>query len=127
MNRMVDRLDRALYPRQSRNWDDCIFRDRVLSNLSPKAIILDIGAGAGIVPQMNFKGMVAKVCGIDLDPRVFSPGDTALTLVGHTNVHLWQVDPAPTYDFAVPRSFAASFYEWLFAASAKYGMLVRPA
>jgi SAM-dependent methyltransferase len=70
MNGMVDRLDRALYPRQSSNWDDCIFRDRVLSNLSPEAIILDIGAGAGIVQQMNFKGMVSKVCGIDLDPRV---------------------------------------------------------
>ena len=70
MNRMVDRLDRALYPEQSSNWDDCIFRDWVLSNLSPEAIILDIGAGAGIVQQMNFKGMVARVCGIDLDRRV---------------------------------------------------------
>lgn len=70
MNRVVDRLDRALYPRQSSNWDDCIFRDRILSNLSPEANILEIGAGAGIVQQMNFKGMVAKVCGIDLDPRV---------------------------------------------------------
>ena len=70
MNRMVDRLDRALYPGQSSNWDDYIFRDWILSNLSPEAIILDIGAGAGIVQQMNFKGMVAKVCGIDLDPRV---------------------------------------------------------
>ena len=70
MNCMVDRLDRALYPGQSSNWDDYIFRDRILSNLSPEAIILDIGAGAGIVQQMNFKGMVAKVCGIDLDPRV---------------------------------------------------------
>jgi len=70
MNRMVDRLDRALYPQQSSNWDDCIFRDRVLANLSPEAVILDIGAGAGIVQQMNFRGMVARVCGIDLDPRV---------------------------------------------------------
>jgi len=70
MSRIVDRLDRALYPRHSSNWDDRIFRDRVLSLISPEAIILDIGAGAGIVPQMNFKGMVAKVCGIDLDPRV---------------------------------------------------------
>ncbi len=70
MNRMVDRLDRALYPQQSSNWDDRIFRDRVLANLSPEAVILDIGAGAGIVQQMNFRGMVARVCGIDLDPRV---------------------------------------------------------
>ena len=28
------------------------------------------------------------------------------------------IDPAPTYDFAVPRSFAASFCEWLIAAAA---------
>ena len=70
MSHMIGRLDRALYPKQSRNWDDCIFRERVLSRLSSEAIILDIGAGAGIVQQMNFKGMVAKVCGIDLDPRV---------------------------------------------------------
>jgi hypothetical protein len=68
MNRMVDRLDRALYPRQSSNWDDCISRDRVLSNLSPEAIILDIGAGAGIVQQVNFKGMVAKVSSLDAHP-----------------------------------------------------------
>jgi hypothetical protein len=46
MNRMVDRLDRALYPRQSSNWDDCIFRDRVLSNLSPESNSR-YGAGAG--------------------------------------------------------------------------------
>jgi len=64
---------------------------------------------------------------IDLDPQVFGPGDIALTLVGHINVHLWQADRTPTYEFAVPCSFAASFCEWLFAASAKYGLLVRAA
>jgi methylglutamate dehydrogenase subunit D len=61
---------------------------------------------------------------IDIDPRVFGPGDTALTLAGHVNVHLWQLDLSPAYQFAVPRSFAASFCEWLLAASAKYGVLV---
>jgi SAM-dependent methyltransferase len=33
-------------------------------------VILDLGAGAGIVEQMNFRGKVARVCGVDLDPRV---------------------------------------------------------
>jgi methylglutamate dehydrogenase subunit D len=61
---------------------------------------------------------------IDIDPRVFGPGDTALTLAGHINVHLWQLDLSPAYQFAVPRSFAASFCEWLLAASAKYGVSV---
>jgi methylglutamate dehydrogenase subunit D len=71
--------------------------------------------------------VLAKGVPIDLDPRVFSPGDTALTLVGHINVHIWQVDSTPTYEFAVPRSFAASFCEWLFAAAASHGLLIRAA
>ncbi len=61
---------------------------------------------------------------IDVDPQVFGPGDTALTLAGHINVHLWQLDLSPAYQLAVSRSFAASFCEWLLAASAKYGVLV---
>ncbi len=61
---------------------------------------------------------------IDIDPRVFGPGDTALTLAGHINVHLWPLDLSPAYQLAVSRSFAASFCEWLLAASAKYGVLV---
>jgi len=33
---------------------------------------LDLGAGAGIVSQMNFKGIASRVCGIDPDERVLS-------------------------------------------------------
>lgn len=73
------------------------------------------------------RDVLAKGLPIDMDPRVFGPGDTALTLAGHINVHFWQIDLSPAYEFAVPRSFAASFYDWLFAASAKYGVLVRAA
>jgi methylglutamate dehydrogenase subunit D len=61
---------------------------------------------------------------IDIDPRVFGPGDIALTLAGHINVHLWQLDLSPAYEVAVLRSFAANFCEWLLAASAKYGVAV---
>ena len=53
--------------------------------------------------------VLAQGLPIDIDPRVFGPGDTALTLAGHINVHFWQVDLSPVYEFAVPRSFAASF------------------
>ena len=83
--------------------------------------VFRIGGGPSV------REVLAKGVPIDLDPRVFSPGDTALTLVGHINVHLWQVDPAPTYDFAVPRSFAASFCEWLIAAAASHGLIIRSA
>ncbi len=73
------------------------------------------------------RGVLAQGLPIDLDPRVFGPGDTALTAVGHINVHFWQVDPTPTYEFAVPRSFAASFCEWLIAASARHKLAFRAA
>jgi heterotetrameric sarcosine oxidase gamma subunit len=69
--------------------------------------------------------VLAKGVPIDLDARVFGPGDTALTLVGHISVHLWQIDRAPTYEFAVPRSFAVGFCEWLFAAASSHGLLIR--
>ncbi len=69
---MVEFLDRTLYPGQSNNWDDRLFRDCVLPQLNSSAVVLDLGAGAGIVQQMNFKGLAAKICGVDLDPRVMS-------------------------------------------------------
>jgi methylglutamate dehydrogenase subunit D len=72
----------------------------------------------------NARDTLAHGLPIDIDPRVFGPGDTALTLAGHINVHLWQLDLSPAYEVAVPRSFAASFCAWLLAASAKYGVVV---
>src|SRR4051794_53079 len=38
--------------------------------LTPESVVLDLGAGAGIVKQMDFRGLARKVCGVDLDPRV---------------------------------------------------------
>ena len=70
MSRMTTWLDQKLYPGFAKNWDDQIFRDSILENLQPTMHLLDLGAGAGIVSQMNFRGKVAKVCGVDLDRRV---------------------------------------------------------
>ena len=67
---------------------------------------------------------LAKGVPLDLDPRAFAPDDTAMTVVAHINVHLWQCHTTPTYDFAVFRSFAGSFCEWLLDASAEFGVKV---
>ena len=64
---------------------------------------------------------LAKGVPIDLNPRAFAPGDTALTVVAHINIHFWQIDATPAYEFAVFRSFAGAFCEWLLAASAEFG------
>ncbi len=70
MTGIVGSLDRALYPAQGRNWDDQLFRERILSRIGRDSVVLDLGAGAGIVREMNFKGLARRICGVDLDPRV---------------------------------------------------------
>ena len=65
-------LDELWYPNTLDNWDDILFREHVLTVLTPSMVILDLGAGAGIVKQMNFLGQCARVCGVDLDPRVMN-------------------------------------------------------
>lgn len=63
-------FDRVFYSQYSNNWDDSLFRSEILAHLKGGAIVLDIGAGAGIIPQMNFRGIAGKVYGIDPDQRV---------------------------------------------------------
>ena len=70
MGALVSFIDRKLYPGVGNNWDDTLLRDRILARLTPEMVVLDLGAGAGIVDRMNFRGKAAKVCGVDLDPRV---------------------------------------------------------
>lgn len=70
MNSLIQWMDRNLYLGVEPRWDDLAFRERILSSILPHHKVLDLGAGAGIVPEMNFKGHADKICGIDLDPRV---------------------------------------------------------
>src|SRR5882724_2529823 len=63
-------LDTRLYPSFKSNWDDDLVREEILCVLRPEHWLLDLGAGAGIVPQMNFRDQVARACGVDPDERV---------------------------------------------------------
>jgi len=67
---LIEHIDLAWYPDFKGNWDDWLFRERILTYLRPDSVVLDLGAGAGILPQMNFRGIAAYSCGVDLDPRV---------------------------------------------------------
>jgi SAM-dependent methyltransferase len=69
---LVGWLDRTLYPHQSDHWDDEIFRERILSHLTPAARVLEVGAGAGRVSQMDFRGKAARVVGVDPDQVVLA-------------------------------------------------------
>jgi SAM-dependent methyltransferase len=70
MPSLIEVMDRTWYPDFGNNWDDWLFRDRILVHLRRDSVVLDLGAGAGVLPQMNFRGMAACVCGVDLDARV---------------------------------------------------------
>jgi SAM-dependent methyltransferase len=63
-------LDQRLYPGLDGHWDDLLLREAVLDELRPQHRLLDLGAGAGIVAAMNFRGRCATVAGVDPDPRV---------------------------------------------------------
>ena len=60
-------------------------------------------------------------------PRLIpKPGDAATTPIALIDCQLWQIDDAPTYDLAVPSSFAESFWSWLIASAAEYGYAIEP-
>ena len=68
--KIIDKLDDFFYAKLENNWDDKLFREIILRHINKDSVVLDIGAGAGIVSEMNFKQNVKLICGIDLDPRV---------------------------------------------------------
>ena len=70
MSRLTDWMDRSWYPSVENNWDDRFFRERILEHLRPEHHVLDVGAGAGIVESMHFRGLAARVAGVDPSPRV---------------------------------------------------------
>lgn len=70
MSSFTEYLDKKFYPEFKKNWDDKLFREYILNVLEPHHRVLDIGAGAGIVEQMNFKDRAGSIVGIDLDERV---------------------------------------------------------
>jgi heterotetrameric sarcosine oxidase gamma subunit len=82
------------------------------------------GETASLVDQSDSRSSL-HVCGaqtrtflsrlipIDLHPRAFLVGDTALTLIGAVNGQVTLIDAAPTFELTVTRAFAASFWESL--------------
>ena len=67
---IVNQIDQHCYQKFQNYWDDTLFREAILDHLKPDMQVLDMGAGAGIVSQMNFRGVARKVCGLDPDSRV---------------------------------------------------------
>ena len=72
MSKAIDWLDRFLYPGFSDHWDDWLFRREILKYLNSSTVLLDLRAGAGILPQMDFRDSVGLACGMDIEPCVLN-------------------------------------------------------
>jgi sarcosine oxidase subunit gamma len=59
---------------------------------------------------------------IDFDPLVFGAGSAAVTVISHIGVIVWQVDDIPTFEIALFRSYAGSFWHWIQANCAALGI-----
>jgi methylglutamate dehydrogenase subunit D len=102
------------------------FELQLRSSLADVASIMDQSDGRTIIriSGPRVRDTLAKGVHIDLHPSVFRPGDTAISIVSSIGVHFWQIDSAPTYEFAMFRSFAVSFWGWLVDAAAEFGVAV---
>jgi methylglutamate dehydrogenase subunit D len=104
--------------------DGKAFETQLRSSLVDVASVMDQSDGRTIVRigGPRARDALAKGVHIDLHPRAFRPGDVAVTAVAYIGVHFWQVDAAPTYEFAVLRSFAVAFWEWIADAAAEFNV-----
>lgn len=95
-----------------------------LTDLAQDAAALTDQSDANLILELSgprVRDALAKGVMLDLHPSVFGPGDAATTTVSHVGTTFWQVDEAPTYRFAVARSFAPAFLRWLAASAAEFG------
>jgi SAM-dependent methyltransferase len=69
-NLAVSWIDKRFYPGVHKNWDDTLLRQQVLRISAGAKRLLDLGAGAGIVPELSLRQLRASIHGIDLDPRI---------------------------------------------------------
>jgi sarcosine oxidase subunit gamma len=70
------------------------------------------------------RDVFAKGLPIDLDDRSFAIGDGAISVIAHISVAIWRLDDAPTFEVAIPRSYAAAFALWLQESAAEFGLEV---
>jgi sarcosine oxidase subunit gamma len=99
---------------------------KLIATIKGLATIVDQSDGKAVlrIAGPHARETLAKGCSLDLHSEVFRPGSAATTLVALIDCMIWQVDETPTYDLAVPSSYAESFWSWLTASAAEFGYTV---
>lgn len=101
---------------------------RLRTALGDVAALSDQGASRALLrlTGASVRAALAKGCAVDLHPGAFAVGDVAVTVVCHLGVQIWRPD-AESFVLACSRSYAGSFWSWLSASAAEFGLEVRAA
>jgi len=99
---------------------------RLRTELSGLASISDQTDGHVVIRLRgpDVRDLLARGLPIDLHVSAFAPGHAAVTMLGQVGLYIWQVDAQPTYDLAVPTSYAAYVWRWIAASAAQFGLSV---
>ena len=102
------------------------FEARLRESLGGLASVSDQSDGRVVIriSGARARDALAKGLPLDLHQRAFTAGHAASTIAAHIGVQIWQVDDAPTYELAMFRGFAASFWHWLMESSAEFGVRI---
>jgi sarcosine oxidase subunit gamma len=108
----------AVQERASPDW-----ADELAAALDGVASVADQSSGYAVlrVAGAGARRMMSRGPFLDFDPARFGAGDAAVTLIAHMGAIVWQVDDTPTYDIAVFRSYAGSFWHWIETAAEGFG------
>lgn len=91
----------------------------------------ELGGAASVVDQScayavlrlggaGARRLLARGAFLDFHPDTFRAGSAAVTLIAHMEAIVWQRDDAPTYEVAVFRSYAGSFWHWIERAASGF-------
>jgi sarcosine oxidase subunit gamma len=84
--------------------------------------VVDVSANRTVIEVTGAaaRDLLEKGIAIDLDPRSFSTGHCAQTLLGRAQVVIWQVAETPSYRLLVRPSFAQYVADWLGDGALEY-------
>jgi methylglutamate dehydrogenase subunit D len=98
-----------------------------LASLSGLASLSDHSDGYAVFELWGPKvrEALAKGVPVDLHPAIFT-NDVAVTVIAHIGAIVWQSAP-DRFCIAIFRSYAGSFWHWLAASAAEFGLTVEDA
>ncbi len=103
---------------------DANWASELATTLSGLASVSDQSSGYAVlrIAGPAARDLLSRGAFIDFHPSVFAPGSAVVTTIAHIGVVLWQLDDTPSFEVALFRSYAASFWHWIEATCVAMGV-----